>query len=50
MHKGELIELNAIDVRRFIEDEWDWTDRWLTSNAGYSDTARRISASKGLIR
>ena len=32
-------ELNEQQVANFIMDEWDWTDRFLMSNAPYSETA-----------
>lgn len=39
MHQPETIDLNADEVRHLIEDKWDWTDEFLTSNALYSKTA-----------
>ena len=40
-HTGETLELTAIDMRRFGEDQWDWTEQFLRQNAGYSATVRR---------
>jgi hypothetical protein len=39
MHQPDTIDLNADEVRHLIEDKWDWTDEFLTSNALYSETA-----------
>jgi hypothetical protein len=46
-HTGETIELTAIDMRRYGEDRWDWTDTFLRDNAGYSAIVRRKLAAAG---
>ena len=49
MHTGETIELSALDMRRFGEDEWDWTDRFLFDNSVYSMSARKRAVERGLV-
>ena len=52
LHKAsgaETIELTGDQVRNLIEDDWDWTDRFLLSNAGYSATSAVLAQSKGLM-
>lgn len=39
-------ELNEQQVANFIMDEWDWTDRFLMSNAPYSHTATTMMAAR----
>jgi len=39
MHQEPRIELSSDEVRMFVEDKWDWTSRFLATNAGYSDLA-----------
>jgi len=39
MHKNETIDLNADEMRQLVEDRWDWTDTFLSSNSLYSQTA-----------
>jgi len=39
MHQEPRIELSSDEVRMFVEDKWDWTARFLASNAGYSGLA-----------
>lgn len=34
------ITLTAEQYSAFIEDEWDWSQHWLETNAVYSNTAR----------
>jgi protein-tyrosine-phosphatase len=48
-HQSELIELEAGEYRMFVDDEWDWMDHWLLSNAGYSEVTRTLAESKGLM-
>jgi hypothetical protein len=45
MHTEPTVELNASQVRHLAMNQWDWMDRFLASNAPYSDTARAYSAS-----
>ena len=42
------VKLNAPEYRMLVEDEWDWSDRWLLANSAFSGTAREYAASKGL--
>ena len=42
-------QLKAIDVQRFVMNEWSWMDDWLVSNAGYSAKSRVLAAGKGLV-
>jgi len=35
----ETIELQADEFRQLVEDEWDWTNSFLSSNMGYSQRA-----------
>lgn len=43
------IQLKAVDVQRYVLNEWDWMDRFLLSNAAYSATGRAMARSKGLV-
>jgi uncharacterized protein YpuA (DUF1002 family) len=36
LHKNTHIELNADEVRMFVEDRWDWTEDFLQTNSAYS--------------
>jgi hypothetical protein len=36
MHTDDTIELSAEQVRNLIEDSWDWTSQFTSSNALYS--------------
>jgi len=33
----------------FVEDEWDWSNHWLLSNAAYSGTTAELARGKGLM-
>ena len=46
---AETVELKAIDVRRFVQGEWDWYDNFLVANAAYSETSTRAAMGKGLL-
>ncbi len=37
------VELQADEFRQLVEDQWDWSDSFIHSNAGYSATARKLS-------
>ncbi len=39
MHTGAEIELSSNEVRKLIEDKWDWKGSFLSNNAIYSATA-----------
>ena len=41
--KDENITLAADEFRQFVQDQWDWKDGFLTSNAAYSGTAYAAS-------
>jgi hypothetical protein len=41
----EKITLQADEFRQFVQDQWDWKDGFVSSNAGYSATAYRLSNS-----
>lgn len=45
MHTEKTITLSAEEVRMFIEDKWDWTEHFLTSNSYYSPIAASRSSS-----
>jgi len=36
MHTEDEVTLDARDFGRYVQDEWEWKDQWLTSNASYS--------------
>lgn len=36
------IKLKAIDVQRFVLNDWSWMDQFLVSNSFYSETADRM--------
>lgn len=42
MHREATIELDADSIRMFVEDKWDWTERFLAENSAYSGTARSL--------
>lgn len=37
------ITLEADEFRQFVQDQWDWKDGFIQSNAGYSSTARMLN-------
>lgn len=39
------ITLAADEFRQFVQDQWDWKDGFISSNAAYSSTARVIGLS-----
>jgi hypothetical protein len=39
------IELKAIDVQRFVLNEWEWQDQFLSTNSMYSDKAAVLFSS-----
>lgn len=39
LHRSSHIELNADEVRMFVEDQWDWTEEFLQTNSMYSGLA-----------
>lgn len=41
MHTGENIELGADQVRNLLEDSWDWSSQFTSSNMMYSDTLKK---------
>lgn len=46
--KDASIEMDASEFRMLVQDEWDWADAWLLSNATYSPTARALTIEKGI--
>tara|TARA_Y100000310_G_C20672285_1_gene810953 strand:- start:1190 stop:1591 length:402 start_codon:yes stop_codon:yes gene_type:complete len=48
MSTDEHIVLTASEFRQLVEDEWEWTDDFLTSNSNYSVSAMTEARSKGL--
>lgn len=48
LHMEETVTLNGSQVRCLMMDEWDWTDHFIATNAGYSGTAREVGIKKGL--
>ena len=43
----ENITLAADEFRQFVQDQWDWKDGFISSNAAYSSTAMVIGLSTG---
>jgi hypothetical protein len=41
MHTGENIELGSEQVRNLLEDNWDWSSQFTSSNMLYSDTLKK---------
>lgn len=39
-------DLNEQQAANYIMDEWHWTNQWLSSNAGYSDTAAMMMSER----
>ncbi len=35
MHTEDTITLNALDFSRYVQDEWDWKERFTASNSSY---------------
>lgn len=40
LHQGDTAELNADEVRQFLENKWDWMDQFLRTTSTYSEKAR----------
>jgi hypothetical protein len=38
MSTEDNISLGSVEFRSYIEDKWDWKDRWITTTAGYSQS------------
>lgn len=36
MHTEDVVTLDARDFGRYVQDDWEWKDQWLASNASYS--------------
>jgi hypothetical protein len=36
MHTEDQVTLDARDFGRYVQDDWEWKDQWLASNASYS--------------
>lgn len=38
--QDEMIEMDSVQVRTLVMDQWDWSQKFLAVNAQYSATAR----------
>lgn len=48
LHQDELIELDSSQVRTLMQDQWDWTEAFYSTNVRYSKMAEDIvGASQG---
>ena len=45
--QDEMITLAADEFRQFIQDQWDWKDGFVSSNAAYSSTAQVLASRLG---
>lgn len=36
LSSDETVEVGAEEFRSYVEDVWDWTERWLTTTGSYS--------------
>lgn len=43
------LELKAVDVQRFVLNEWDWMDDFLLTNSSYSGKSLTLASNKGLV-
>jgi hypothetical protein len=41
LHTGDTIQLSADQVRNLIDDQWDWTGQFTSSNSLYSEKLRK---------
>lgn len=48
MDINDTVILDEQQFTMFVQDEWGWTDRFLTSNAPYSRVAERVTADRNL--
>lgn len=44
--QGETVELQTQDFQRLVNDEWDWSYGFYSSNAAYSESAMTVANSK----
>jgi len=44
--KVATIKLKAVDVQRFVLNDWSWMDRFLTTSSAYSEKARILSGDR----
>lgn len=49
MDLGEVAELNFHDFANYVNDDWGWRSQFLTTNAMYSSSARRLSESEDMV-
>jgi len=42
------IELSEHDFATLVDDDWEWTGSWVTSNRGFSKTVSEYATGKGL--
>jgi hypothetical protein len=40
LHSEPTIQLSANEVSQFVEDKWEWSERFITSNSVYSQSAQ----------
>lgn len=43
MHQDDIIELDDLQVQRFIQDHWPWKSRWLNDAQFYSSKAGELA-------
>jgi hypothetical protein len=39
MTTEDVVELNGIEFRRYVKDDWEWKGSFINSNSAYSSTA-----------
>jgi hypothetical protein len=48
MSQDRTIELSAQEFRCLVQDEWDWSELFWSTNKTYSQTAKSVADSKGI--
>lgn len=43
MSEQPTIELNEVDFKQYVKDDWGWKKQWLGSNKMYSQTAASLA-------
>lgn len=38
MTESENVTLGSVEYRSYVEDKWDWKDRWVSSTASYASS------------
>jgi hypothetical protein len=49
MHQSDTIELGTSNIRRFIEDKWDWARGFYLHNSTYSTSTRSKGEENGYL-